>query len=214
MSTYDQRGQQVNTQINIAGLAAAGGCPSCNLIDKVDKVTTIFSSGVSGTANLNGIGQSLLSQKLAPPIKPSAKGKSCWEVGIAICLFGAGGYGLLYMLVCLGYTVFLIVEAIYTATPLMSIEAQPGVNVLGWTFASLIPGVFGGGLIWAGRWLYRNAGITAKKRAEKVAAQMPKWEIAMSRWKNLYYCSRDDGVFDLEEKTLIPAENMMEYLYR
>jgi Zn finger protein HypA/HybF involved in hydrogenase expression len=40
----------------------------------------------------------------------------------------------------------------------------------------------------------------------------PKYEKALERWNNLYYCHRCDGVF-LLGKLLSPVENMINYLY-
>jgi hypothetical protein len=62
--------------------------------------------------------------------------------------------------------------------------------------------------------LCREMGRAAKRRAAKVADQIPQWEMAIVRWYELYYCARDDGVFDPDEGVFVPIEEMMDYLYR
>jgi hypothetical protein len=190
--TYDQRGQKVNTQINIAaGLAESGGCPSCRRIDKVEKVTTIFSGGIVSGATLNESNQSLISRRLAPPEKPST-GKSCGE--------GLGMFGLLF-LGAVGVSAGIvgtggIIQGLYTAAE--------------------IPGPFFGFIVGLGAFyglrLWEQA---LKKRTEKIITEeIPRWEKAMERWNKLYYCSRDDGVFDLSEGEFVPTQQLMKYLYR
>jgi len=36
----------------------------------------------------------------------------------------------------------------------------------------------------------------------------------VERWMRLYYCNRDDGVFDVRGSELIPADQMLGYLFR
>jgi len=43
-------------------------------------------------------------------------------------------------------------------------------------------------------------------RQQKVNEEMPKWESAIRRWNQLYYCSRCDGVFIPEKTLLVPSE--------
>ncbi len=81
-------------------------------------------------------------------------------------------------------------------------------------FGFLIGGAIGGGLIWAGVTVFRTANEAAKRRAVKVVDQMPKWEMAMVRWNNLYYCARDDGIFDPEENIFVSTNQMIDYIYR
>jgi hypothetical protein len=40
------------------------------------------------------------------------------------------------------------------------------------------------------------------------------WNVAMQRWNDLYYCSRDDIVFDPATSVYAPVEEMMGFLYR
>jgi hypothetical protein len=72
----------------------------------------------------------------------------------------------------------------------------------------------GGGLILTGIIVWGSSQKAADRRAVEEAAQMTKWELAMSRWNQLYYCYRDDGVFDPDERVFIPVKQMMNYLYR
>ena len=39
-------------------------------------------------------------------------------------------------------------------------------------------------------------------------------EHIIARWNKLYYCERDDGVFDPKGNVLVPTNQMANYLYR
>ena len=43
--------------------------------------------------------------------------------------------------------------------------------------------------------------------------EMPRWNKAMDRWNQLYYCSRDDSVFVPSEKVGVPLSDMMRYIF-
>jgi hypothetical protein len=50
----------------------------------------------------------------------------------------------------------------------------------------------------------------AKPALEK---KIQAWQTAMNRWNRLYYCWRDDVVFDLDTGKYFTSEQMMNYLY-
>lgn len=200
MSVFDQHSQQVGTQINIAGdIPAPGGCPKCNRIDRVEKVSKIFSDG-------NGP----ISHKFAPPAspeKPYLDDIKCGieEIGqivISLIIMGIGIY----------FGIALINEVV--TQPRFDIGDGLIIIVIG---VGIFVVLFGLGL------LMLNG---ARKRIndnekEYELSILPKWkkakkhwEKAMSGWEKLYYCHRDDGIFDPDEAVLIPVDQMINYLYR
>ena len=64
--------------------------------------------------------------------------------------------------------------------------------------------------------LYRNALQATKKKdkvfEQKYNADMESWKKSMQKWERLYYCQRDDCVFDMDENTAISPENLHTYL--
>lgn len=45
-------------------------------------------------------------------------------------------------------------------------------------------------------WINILCGVRSRARArDRYATEKPRWEKAMDRWRRLYYCARDDGVF-------------------
>jgi hypothetical protein len=53
-----------------------------------------------------------------------------------------------------------------------------------------------------------------KEMAIKLEPEMTKWNRAMERWDDLYYCSRNDCVFVPGENTSVSSSRMMAYLYQ
>jgi hypothetical protein len=188
-------------------------CPKCGQIDRVDKVSSIYSRGVSsgtysgpttgvnmpvgkgqasvigGYSTLSGSSQTLLSQRLAPPEKPSARGSLGVIVGIGAFVFVIGGL--------LGF-----LDLIYAINAPEEVEFHCCCG--GTALGAIVMGIC----------LVIYAGITVNKRAARVASQIPHWKRAMVRWNRLYYCARDDGVFDPEDGIFVPTEQMMDYIYR
>lgn len=52
---------------------------------------------------------------------------------------------------------------------------------------------------------------TSKEEYEK---ELPRWQQAMRRWDSLYYCERDDILFNPETNETLPVGAMMDYLYK
>lgn len=179
-------------------------CPKCGHIDRVEKVSSIFSSGLtsgiysgsstgvstpigqgqvavtSGYATLSGGSQSLLSSRLAPPQEPIIPGRPYTAIITSICLLCPG-------LFCL-----------------LASEGEFGASAA----------LTGLGIIVVAAFIFGRATKTTKDKRNKATAAMPHWQRAISRWNKLYYCSRDDGVFDPDEREFIPADNLMSYIYR
>lgn len=43
--------------------------------------------------------------------------------------------------------------------------------------------------------------------------EVPRWEKAMTKWQQLYYCHRCDGVFLPGEASIVPSNKMVDFLY-
>lgn len=165
-------------------------CPQCGQFDKVQKVSALYTSGVSTVEyetwkppppksdlwpileKRKGVGQTRLSARLAPPEKPGPKGVWSWVLGIEV---------LLAMLACASLSI-LFGEA-------FALFVLVGVAVL-------------------------VGGIVVHSNQQKEAdARMPQWNEAMRRWDQLYYCARCDGIFIPDETPLIPTGRMSEFLF-
>ncbi len=55
---------------------------------------------------------------------------------------------------------------------------------------------------------------TYQRRKVEFAQQRELWQGAMHKWNQLYYCTRDDGVFIPGQSQLAPAAHMMDFIYR
>ena len=180
-------------------------CPKCGQVDMVQKVSAIYSGGITtsslsgssvggavpigkgqisvggGYTTLKGGSQSLLSQRLTQPQMPSAEGMSGNAIGCGTILFCSG---------------IIILGVIFFVGGIMS-----------WIILPLV-------LIFAGSAILIVSYNAAKERIAKANSQMPQWEKAMAIWNALYFCARDDGVFDPNERVFIPIHQLMDYLYR
>jgi hypothetical protein len=162
-------------------------CPECGKDDMIQKVSAIYSAGVTsgsytGPTSGQATSQTGLSMQLAPPNKPSAPSTTG---GIVI--------GIILLWIGLAF----------------------GTCTLSGTMIKDAPGVLLFCLVVAciGVAILASTNSKAKQHAEKVAAEMPHWEKAMQRWNSLYYCARDDGVFNPKEREFMPVSQMMSYLY-
>jgi hypothetical protein len=66
-----------------------------------------------------------------------------------------------------------------------------------------------------GLYLWKRKAMVAKFESQVAARQAADERIknAIERWMKLYYCARDDGVFIPPAGRLLPADQMLEYLY-
>lgn len=60
--------------------------------------------------------------------------------------------------------------------------------------------------------IYQERRDLPKKQSQHAAA-LNNWQRAITRWQQLYYCHRCDGVFFLGQPYLVPSARMMNYLY-
>lgn len=200
--------------------AEALGCPLCRKVDRVQKVSAIYTSGVStgrfsgwsldsdadaGIVALSGRTQTEISKLLSPPKEPSYTDSDGVCLFLFFLLFGVpvlgglmlGGFGL---------------AMIYAAALVVGyVDPQVGpAGVLLLAIASLLMGCLG----LAGVALFtRLMSKRGQHHRRRVAVMKASWEQAMHRWGGLYYCGRDDGVFIPGETDLIPTTEMREFLY-
>ncbi len=158
-------------------------CFKCNYSDQIQKVSAIYSAGISSGSyygsstplgeskpsftTVSGSSQSLLSRRLAPPNKPSPS----------------------FMLIVLdvvlaGFAIFcIILPCLFLLVLIYVLSYKPKVDQ------------------------------SKKEDKERLAKEIPLWETAMERWNRLYYCMRDDVVFDPDTEASFRPEEMMNYLY-
>lgn len=193
-------------------------CPKCGRADAVRKVTSIVSEGTV-TTDMSGLGiatsehggelvgmmgsatsRSVLAARLAPPVKPAQAFGYGW---VGVFLFSRIGLGLFTLALILAIVAcsFPILVGAYRENPALVLIPIVGVTVfvvllLRWIVVSLVREV-------------------RKLRDERAGypAEVEIWERSYARWKELYYCSRDDGVFLPNQTVLVPSAQMKPYLY-
>ena len=132
---------------------------------------------------------------LAPPTQPVVEAETSWaKIGGFIFIAG----GILSILA----TLFVILPSVSQG----AVDSQLIQLSLSMIFGL---GIVGGGIAT----MRSNAKKTQKKKAH-YETKLARWKIAMKRWRKLYFCARDKGVFDLDKNELIPAEQMIDYLER
>lgn len=158
-------------------------CPKCGLADEVTSVST-----VSADNRQNSVGR-----MLAPPSKPQSGELSLWSRYSGV-IFILGG-------VCSILTASIVILPAISQGTFDSQFIQLSLSML-----------FGLGIIGAGIATFRSNNKKSRRRKAQLASQLAQWEMAMSRWQRLYYCARDEGVFDPKEQVFVPAERMIDYL--
>ncbi len=183
-------------------------CPQCGKDDKMQKVSTIVASQtreISGGSwqtevyvdkkgkkqsedhytPYSGTEMSVLAQRLSAPGKPDA-GSNALAVMGAVTLLGISG-----LCGCIG---------LFASSDKNSGSIVP-------ILIAIVCGLIGI-VIWV------SSNNSHQERVEQVQrVEIPRWEKAMVRWNQLYYCFRDDRVFIPSEKA-VPISQMMEYIYR
>lgn len=193
-------------------------CPKCGRADAVRKVTAIVSEGTV-TTDTSGLGvmtgedggelvgfsgvsasRSALVQKLSPPQKPSKPFGYRW---VGVLLFSRIGLGVFVLMLILALIVcsFPILVGTYRENPIwvlvpILVVAVFVVLLLRWVIASLWRDVY-----------------SARVNRADFPTNYTLWERAFARWKQLYYCYRDDGVFSPNHAVFVPAGQMKQYLY-
>ncbi len=186
-------------------------CPQCGQVDRVEKVSALLRAGTSaglysGTASgsglVAGMSYTALSQKLSPPIEPIYQ--SPWGGCSVTITAGLVIWNIAFIVwVCLGLSQSpTVVEALshgnldYWRTFIIII----GVGLIGWVIMAAI---------------ISTKNRTASERGTHFATEYPRWERAIARWNELYYCSRNDVVFiPGKPNTCVPINEMQKLLYR
>jgi hypothetical protein len=189
-------------------------CPKCGQSDAIRKVNSIVDEGTTYT-KFNQVGMSIagdrtgfstalgdtasqtdLASALASPSKPRAPFRrgfpglrsTCvvWILGLMIATFVCG---------------FIFLYPTYRDRPLLNFIPI----IIFITVASVL-----------GRWLWtsnRRETKEFRQAQEQYPLELAQWERAMARWEQLYYCSRDHGVFLPNHSQLTDVKNMQVLLY-
>lgn len=183
-------------------------CPACGNIDKVEKVSSIVGQGVvtvsgdraetEGYVRYTEMRVSSLAEKLQLSEKPKDPGSGCGcnvVMGLLVLLFVGGAAASLLRLWGPDPISELFASFISTREdaqePLIT-DTLVGVVLL---------------LVW---WQIRRE--NAKARVEYESG-LPRWEQAKATWERLYYCYRDDVVFDVSTGKRFAPELTKEYLF-
>lgn len=168
-------------------------CPVCHKDDMLRKVASI---AASGTASTVAQGQSLgfAGDDLAV-ISTRTSGKSQTQLSIQLSPPSKPEYvttGRLFWLLPL----MLGPLSLFFTLSIDSLEAGGG-NLLCYAPSIIITGI---GLV-----SYRSFRREKKLFEDE---EIPLWEQSISKWKKLYYCGRDDIVFDPSTGRYVDSENM------
>lgn len=63
-------------------------------------------------------------------------------------------------------------------------------------------------------WIFSTAKKKNRIAQQNLEMETARWNKAMGRWQQTYYCHRDDVVFLPGEQGSVPAQNMLDFLYR
>ncbi|MDX2159899.1 MAG: hypothetical protein SF162_01105 [bacterium] len=194
-------------------------CPKCGRADAIRKVSSIVSAGTTqyqsvgyGAADIegethfvdtysHGSASTGLANRLSAPRRP---GKP-WDFGCAAVL--------LTMRVGMSIAVLAVIGAVSICSlPLLYESVYRNSNWL-----ILVPIlIFAGAVIrllwWIGSNVAREVGTIRRDRLN-YPSEVERWELAIERWKGLYYCYRDDGVFLPFQTRLISIDDLRAFLY-
>jgi hypothetical protein len=214
-----------------------GLCPKCLKADEIKKISVIVASGtqnIAGTtqqwvndrengghwtnASFNGTQVSTLAGKLSPPQKPKGYG-SVWLWAFPFIVLALCGLPLLLIFwIPIGkkWKFFSILFTACTAALTFGYYASSYYDAP--EQVKLIAGLF---LCAAQLFLCLALGSyylgyylqTKKENAKIDSIEIPKWQRAIAKWNRLYYCFRDDCLFDGETGEATHIDRMPEYLY-
>lgn len=191
-------------------------CPRCSSNDQVQKVSAIVASQtqeISGGSwetqvyvdkkgkkhtedhytPYSGTQMSVLAQRLSPPEKPDAG----FSTGIIIAigfLMVAGVCGLLGLFTIMSSSLSVALA-----------DASFYVLCITPTFVFGVLGIL----------LFLVSSISHREKVTQVKqVEIPRWEKAMRRWEQLYYCYRDDNIFIPHENVSVAVPQMKTYIYQ
>ena len=198
--------QQVN--VTYEERLPCNACPECHRNDRAEKVSAIVNRDtvqISGSSQststyvdrngytrretsdnpFSGVQQSNLAARLSPPAKPEAKG-ACLRY-------------LLYLPV-LWIGIICFAGLVLPGNSDLPLKTLAGVGLV----VSILLLV----------WITLSIRNVNRKAKEKQAQEMARWNKAVARWEQLYYCHRDDVLFVPGQSETIPVQSMLDYLYR
>lgn len=206
-------------------------CPLCSQNDKVEKVSAIVLQGtheVSGTTQewvskkgggsysttvpFSGTYTQELARKLTPPSKPDYSPSFWWNI-----MPFTGLYWLAFWFAPISprmknVSILGLLFSIFYVCLFFSSSANNSNNdVMGLLNCLIAPII----IISIFVTYYIGLSEETTSRKAKANAELPKWEQAMKKWDKLYYCARNDCVFDPDPNSgwSIPADRMIELLF-
>lgn len=175
-------------------------CPQCGKDDKIQKVSAVYSGGFSIAVNNSplvayGVEQRAittitpLAQRLAPPAKPKLTGCAATSP-VAIFIVAA----------VLSLVLFCVLF------PSLAWESSGN---SGWVVNCIFPVL----ILIVMMAIGIPIGIYSVKKQRELQPQIAMWEKAIQKWGEIYYCWRDDSLFDPETGKCVSSYRMSELLY-
>lgn len=170
-------------------------CPVCQRTDQVQKVSTIYLAGIerkqpSDQASLrSAIGWDIppaslkaLSHRLAPPSSNKQAPIRPIHPDLAVLAFSL-------------------------AAPIFLYGILTSQAVLFFPVLVILAGFYG-------VYLWQRKKMIARFESRRLAQQkeVDKVKRGIENWMQLFYCARDDGVFESDQDALVPADQMLSYL--
>jgi len=207
-------------------------CPACKQTDQVQKVTSTYgintkewyeartstdADGHTHTYQEKHEAHTSLGLRLKPPQQPAGPTHpGLWYgIGMVVFLFVCS---MLFPLLLIPFSFILPFVGMTSFLPDIS-------GVPSWVVPIVVFGGAGlcgvvvvvGLLVWLGvkvkQRFDRDLANYKSKKAAYDSEDLPRWQRAMERWSQLYYCMRDETIFIPAENRAIKADDMEKYLY-
>jgi hypothetical protein len=176
---------------------AIPACPACGLNDQVNKVSTLYIRGLEARKQQPppGEGESVLQMEgltptrlhqLSRQLTPPSATRNRLARNLHPDLMTAGFSILL---------IFLLYQIWLTQRPVFWVFALAYLLFLGW-------------------YAWKRTALIAKYRrqVDATTADDKKIQRGIGRWMKLYYCTRDQGIFEPGNDRLFPLDEMQAYL--
>jgi hypothetical protein len=203
-------------------------CPKCKQTDQVQKASNLYGLNTTewiemrSSTDLEGHtrqveekhqAHTLLGLKLKPPDKPTAPAHPGLWYGV-----GIGLVVIILSSLCPFVLVPILIVTGIVAAPeveIPEIAGQPAwviIAAVGLCLGLLaLAALVGGGILVKRRYDRSMAGYRQKK-TQYDNEDLPRWESAMRRWDDLYFCLRDGAAFLLGEGKIIRLDDLQKYL--
>ncbi len=204
-------------------------CPVCGKDDQIQKLEAIVSHGIStgrfsgptggaayvdgkivpvgGYTTLTGTTATDLARKLSPPPAPAKpSGFGCWWILIIM--------GLLLLPTFMGSSAAVILGGVMSSVAYPASSATQDALGVTWIVMTGLATVAFFALSAVLGW-YALKKDKKKRAREQVryATERPAWEAAMSRYARLYFCFRDNLVFDPTTGETSAPESLTSFVY-